>query len=96
MITWNELKRLSYEEFKNISKDISYEELEKLELISKKYKEGGFKNSSLEELREIELVLWDIRWHTKSWVIRKISERVLDKVLKIIEEYERDKERLSV
>ena len=96
MITWNELKRLSYDDFKEISKNISYRELEKLELISKKYKEGGFKDLSFEELKEIELILWDIRWHTKSWVIRKISEKVLDVVSKIIEEYERNKERLSV
>ena len=78
MITWNELKRLSYEEFKNIS----YEELEELELISKKYKEGGFLNLGFRELREIELKLWEIRWYTKSWVIRKITEKALDEVTK--------------
>ena len=90
MITWNELKRLSYEEFKNISKDISYEELEELELISKKFKEGGFLNLSFGELREIELKLWEIRWYTKSWIMRKITEKAIDEVTKVIKEYERD------
>ena len=75
---------------------ISYEELLELELISKKFKEDGFRNLSFEELRKIELKLWDIRWHTKSWIIRKITEKALDEVTKVIKEYERDKERLSV
>ena len=89
MITWNELKRLSYEEFKNISKDISYEELEELELISKKFKEDGLKGLSYEELQELELKLWDIRWNTRSWIVRKISEKVLVVVENLIKEYQR-------
>ena len=92
MITKDDLKSLSCEDLEGIN----YEELEDLELISKKYKKDGFRNLSFEELRDIELKLWDISWHTKSWIVRKIVVKVLDDVTNIIEEYERDKERLNI
>ena len=51
-----------------------------------------FKSLSYNELKELEAVLWDVRWNTEDWRVREIIIELIIEVTELIKEHEKELE----